>query len=69
MRDFGLPATAFLTAIFNRNLEVGPPINPVVRSSAPDPYGQDRVLLSGQRPHFFFSFAMWPRFCPQTLDS
>ena len=37
----------------HRNFEVGPPITPVVRSSAPDPYGQDRVLLSGQRPHFF----------------
>jgi|694.fasta_scaffold92679_3 hypothetical protein len=53
----------------HRNFEVGPPINPVVRSSAPDPYGQDRALLSGQRPHFFLFFAIWPGFCRPTLDS
>ncbi len=53
----------------HRNFEVGPPITPVVRSSAPDPYGQDRVLLSGQRPHFFLFFAIRPRFCRPTLDS
>ena len=53
----------------HRNFEVGPPITPVVRSSAPDPYGQDRVLLSGQRPHFFLFFAIWPGFCRPTLDS
>jgi hypothetical protein len=28
---------------------------PVARSQAPDPCDQDRVLLSGQRPHFFCS--------------
>jgi hypothetical protein len=53
----------------HRNFEVGPPITPVVRSSAPDPYGQDRVLLSGQRPHFFLFFAVMRGFCRQTLDA
>ena len=53
----------------HRNFEVGPPITPVARSSAPDPCGQDRVLLSGQRPHFFLFFAVMRGFRPQTLDA
>jgi hypothetical protein len=46
----------------HRHFEVGPPIIPVVRSLAPDPYGQDRVLLSGQRPHFFLFLSVMPGF-------